>query len=314
MENERGVSPTLLGEILMSLSPALITEEQELPIVHLLRNMFVRPAEPRIDEAGKRVNVFKPSSSMVVEFGPTFTFAPLFSILSHPQAARLSALIIAYAYDPRTVYCYFLANQSTMSSVPFCAMHEAVRQGFRFAHMRRSAHVVALYELWDEGRIVCVDKESPVLMFLEMFKRVGKDLRMNVLLKYACTNEPIRDVGEMAVCMDTVRAWMRCDVLERKEGKIFIHYQNWTNKWDEWLTESDSTRVQPWVNPSIVAFNPLIPRRHVLVAKWEVMRLLRTGAWALQNPHFAAPEDGPIAIEKEEYKEENQWTVNFRRA
>ncbi len=293
-----GSSPMLLGEILGALS-GLITEEQELRVVNVLRSLFVRPAEPKLEEGGKRVNVFKPSSSMVVQFTDEFSFTPLFSILSHPQAARLAALIIAYTYDPRVIYCYFLANQATMTSVPFLGMADAVQKAFRFTHMRRAARVVALHELLVEGRIACVAESSPVMHFLQMFGWLSKDVRNNVLLKFACTNRPMPDACEMAVCLDTVRVWMRCDVLERREGKIFVHYQNWTNKWDEWLVESDATRVLPWVNPTLVPFNPVIPRRHVLVAKWEVMRLLRTGAWALHNPHFAAPEDGPIVVEPE---------------
>ena len=220
---DAGLPPTLLNEILAAMSPALITEEQELLIVNLFRNLLVRPPAPRLLE-GKRVNVLNAAPGMAVVFDDSFSFAPLFSTLSQQQAARLAALIIAYAYDPRLIYVYFIAHMATVTSAPFLGTCEAIEKAFRFTHMRRAARIVALHELWAEGRIVCAIESSPVMRFLHFFDKLSKDVRLNVLLKFACTNAPIHDEDEKIVCLDTVSVWMRCGVLERRSGNVFVHY------------------------------------------------------------------------------------------
>ncbi len=226
------VSATLglmLSAILQSVSPALITEEVEHLLVDLLRNVEHTPTAPFLHAGGKRVNVLMGTTAMF-DFQENFSFAPLFSILSPQQAVRLSALIIAYAYDPRDIYVHFLCNQATASGLPFLDVLEAIQLGFRFALIRRAARIIALHELLLEGRIEAVDSSCDVMQFMGIFGRLSKDVRENVLLKFACVNSPIPDKGEKAVCFDTARVWMRCEVLQRRNGEIFVHYENWTDK------------------------------------------------------------------------------------
>lgn len=50
-------------------------------------------------------------------------------------------------------------------------------------------------------------------------------------------------VGDQFDCLDTYHKWYVGTVLKVDGKRIFIHYETWTDKWDEWLWVNDTTRV-----------------------------------------------------------------------
>ncbi len=80
--------------------------------------------------------------------------------------------------------------------------------------------------------------------------------------------------------------WMRCTVKRDPSvpvpQNLFVHYLNWSERWDEWLDPNDASRVAPWVEPC--QRPEILVLREVQVARTEleVMDLLRmgqVGAW-----------------------------------
>ena len=61
---------------------------------------------------------------------------------------------------------------------------------------------------------------------------------------------------DFCVASDTVRVDMRARILSRESSRVFITYENWTSNYDEWIT-LPSARIQPWVEPSLLAYNTL---------------------------------------------------------
>jgi len=55
-------------------------------------------------------------------------------------------------------------------------------------------------------------------------------------------SERVFTVGQFVDCKDTANKWLISKVVEVKEGSVFIHYEGWSTKWDEWL-DTDSIRV-----------------------------------------------------------------------
>jgi len=55
-------------------------------------------------------------------------------------------------------------------------------------------------------------------------------------------SERVFTVNQKVDCKDTASKWLISTVVEVKEGMVFVHYDGWSNKWDEWL-ESDSPRI-----------------------------------------------------------------------
>src|SRR5690349_14688737 len=43
------------------------------------------------------------------------------------------------------------------------------------------------------------------------------------------------NVGDQIEAQDKGSKWYLSTVLEVKMGKIFVHYENWPSKWDEWI-------------------------------------------------------------------------------
>jgi hypothetical protein len=79
---------------------------------------------------------------------------------------------------------------------------------------------------------------------------------------------------------------MRCRILKRRvspEGvpQIYVTYENWTEKWDEWIDEHNSLRVEPWIDPCerarVYCWNEVLDTKLVRLWKLEIMLLLRSG-------------------------------------
>lgn len=41
---------------------------------------------------------------------------------------------------------------------------------------------------------------------------------------------------------DTIDQWLEAQVMEVRDNKVFIHYNGWGNRWDEWI-DKDSDRI-----------------------------------------------------------------------
>jgi hypothetical protein len=55
-------------------------------------------------------------------------------------------------------------------------------------------------------------------------------------------SERVFVLNQLVDCKDTASKWLISKVLEVKEGSVYIHYEGWSNKWDEWI-DSDSPRI-----------------------------------------------------------------------
>ncbi|KAG9398168.1 hypothetical protein AC1031_014966 [Aphanomyces cochlioides] len=52
-------------------------------------------------------------------------------------------------------------------------------------------------------------------------------------------------VGQWLDVKDTVNQWLEATVLEVRPGQIFVHYNGWPSRWDEWI-DNQSPRLAPF--------------------------------------------------------------------
>ena len=52
-------------------------------------------------------------------------------------------------------------------------------------------------------------------------------------------------VGEWVDVKDTIDQWLEAQVIDIKENKVYIHYNGWGTRWDEWI-DMDSERIMPF--------------------------------------------------------------------
>jgi ubiquitin C-terminal hydrolase len=75
------------------------------------------------------------------------------------------------------------------------------------------------------------------------------------------TTEPIKidfHVGATFDCLDRWNKWYNAKVLEEKETQVFVHYEGWPEKYDEWV-DKKSDRIQP-LNSRAVPKDALLSR------------------------------------------------------
>lgn len=51
-------------------------------------------------------------------------------------------------------------------------------------------------------------------------------------------------VGDVIDCRDSQNTWYESEIKEVKEGKIYVHFKGWAEKWNEWVSK-DSDRLAP---------------------------------------------------------------------
>ena len=51
--------------------------------------------------------------------------------------------------------------------------------------------------------------------------------------------------GQWIDVKDTIEQWLEAQVIDVKENKVFVHYNGWGTRWDEWI-EMDSDRIRPF--------------------------------------------------------------------
>jgi hypothetical protein len=151
----------------------------------------------------------------------------------------------------------------------------------------RMAKLMALLQLVKEQRIDVQDTTMLPAVFVALCNALPKDIVRNIIVPHIgrlhCTHD---DEKDCIVCKDTVQVWMRCRILNREvtpDGRpqMFVHYENWTERWDEWIAENDATRVEPWIDPCerarVYTWNDALDAHLVKLWKLEIMLLLRNG-------------------------------------
>ena len=49
--------------------------------------------------------------------------------------------------------------------------------------------------------------------------------------------------GQWVDVKDTIDQWLEAQVIDVQEDKVYIHYNGWGNRWDEWI-EMNSPRIK----------------------------------------------------------------------
>jgi len=52
-------------------------------------------------------------------------------------------------------------------------------------------------------------------------------------------------VGQWVDVKDTIDQWLEAQVIDIKDNRVYIHYNGWGTRWDEWI-EMDSIRIMPF--------------------------------------------------------------------
>lgn len=73
----------------------------------------------------------------------------------------------------------------------------------------------------------------------------GELLEEMILFLLSSAGSPTHKTVEYLDAYDQTGKWCPAQVMERKEGRVLIHYLGWPTKWDEWVDfQSDRLRVQ----------------------------------------------------------------------
>jgi hypothetical protein len=51
--------------------------------------------------------------------------------------------------------------------------------------------------------------------------------------------------GQWVDVKDTINQWLEAQVIDVQNNKVFIHYNGWGTRWDEWI-DMDSDRIRPF--------------------------------------------------------------------
>jgi len=52
-------------------------------------------------------------------------------------------------------------------------------------------------------------------------------------------------VGQWVDVKDTIDQWLEAQVIDIKDNRVYIHYNGWGTRWDEWI-DMDSDRIMPF--------------------------------------------------------------------
>jgi hypothetical protein len=51
--------------------------------------------------------------------------------------------------------------------------------------------------------------------------------------------------GQWVDVKDTIDQWLEAQIIDTKDDKVYVHYNGWGNRWDEWI-DVNSTRIRPF--------------------------------------------------------------------
>jgi len=67
---------------------------------------------------------------------------------------------------------------------------------------------------------------------------------------------PKYNVNDIVMCLDTENVWLRAQIQNIDERGAFIHYVNYSTKWDEWI-KFESGRIAPFTRRDVFKLEPL---------------------------------------------------------
>lgn len=56
------------------------------------------------------------------------------------------------------------------------------------------------------------------------------------------------DIGDECYCLDKDNLWCRAIVIKKENNKVFMHFQGWAPKWQEWLDLDDEAKFSSLSN------------------------------------------------------------------
>jgi hypothetical protein len=71
------------------------------------------------------------------------------------------------------------------------------------------------------------------------------DLNENAKIKTFDFSKRKLCIGQWVDVKDTIDQWLEAQVIDVKENKVYIHYNGWGTRWDEWI-DMDSDRIMPF--------------------------------------------------------------------
>eukprot|EP00475_Leptophrys_vorax_P007558 TRINITY_DN14791_c1_g1_i8.p1 TRINITY_DN14791_c1_g1~~TRINITY_DN14791_c1_g1_i8.p1 ORF type:complete len:197 (-),score=16.62 TRINITY_DN14791_c1_g1_i8:47-607(-) len=89
------------------------------------------------------------------------------------------------------------------------------------------------------------------------------------------------NIGDRIEVLDKTKRWFVSTVLDVREGEVFVHYNGWSDKWDEWVrTNAETGRIAPLLThtngqdfePNYPPLRPRSPfaRQHgAIIAPWR---------------------------------------------
>jgi hypothetical protein len=145
---------------------------------------------------------------------------------------------------------------------PFFPMRNVLEEAFAFDQKYRRNQLYFLIERYRaaraRGALCAVAGADPaVVAFVECMCELPQLCRALVVQYAVQVPPPPPEPRRLIVVLDTVRVWIRSVVMneqinENGERALFVTYENWDSRYDEWIPEN-SERLRPWVHPRLRA-------------------------------------------------------------
>ncbi len=168
----------MLSQLLNSSS--MITSEMELQILNLLRTTDRPAVKPCfVGESEYYVNILC-GGRLSFDLHDGLSLAAFFALFSPPEAVRVSALILAYAYPVNDgLLQLLLRHRITSTSIPFVLVMDVFDKAVQMSRIRQAARIVAMAELLNEDRIELCSREGE--SFFRFFNALQIDLRLKLV-------------------------------------------------------------------------------------------------------------------------------------
>jgi hypothetical protein len=152
--------------------------------------------------------------------------------------------------------CALLTKQSAGGPFPFLPLRDALESAWCQTLQQQRSELYATIE-WlrqtSRQRRAVAGADPAILSFARLCASLPQLCRARVV-NFAVSVPPptASETDDFVVAVDTVGVWMRARVLQQRcvagVDELFVHYENWGPRYDEWLRR-DGNRVRPWVHP-----------------------------------------------------------------
>jgi hypothetical protein len=152
--------------------------------------------------------------------------------------------------------CALLTKQSAGGPFPFLPLRDALESAWCLTLQQQRSELYATIEwlrLTSRQRRAVAGADPAILSFARLCASLPQLCRARVV-NFAVTVPPptASETDDFVVAVDTVGVWMRARVLQQRcvagVHELFVHYENWGPRYDEWLRR-DGKRVRTWVHP-----------------------------------------------------------------